>query len=312
MTATPIIEFAQFMGTADYLPTTLTIIFALNCSSGDETGRRAHAHVFFSSSQNPDKANATWLHLIPAVSYTPFAPCIISSPTTSHGEPASADPQSLNGGDFRGISQLYIIADLMHRIHQIQRTKRPNPRDEDAQASELRPCECFVGTIFPMFEDPVRGFDGDIDQDIIAGTGIGGLNAILLGRLGLTVDQSIEILERLQHEVLIAQMPFPTLASLGKAGSNELEQFAKRIVKDATGDPDTMMKREKPGCHSFVTAKHDTSSRSSVILSSYRLRTITDIDCTIWQAIRATLAVPEIFDPIRIGQYDDTPSLTYL
>ncbi|PVF96798.1 FabD/lysophospholipase-like protein [Serendipita vermifera] len=255
----------------------------------------------------------------------------------------------LDGGDFRGISQLYIIADLMHRIRQIQRTKCPDSRDHEyAGASELRPCKCF---------------------DVIAGTGIGGFNAILLGRLGLTVSQSIEILERLQHEVfddngrgvkyllnlfyfllrsywsgilstlvaiaaLSGTYRLDVFSNSGQSGqhrvilgfillfihisvallwnlwntpsttllsSNELEQFARRIVMEATGDPDTMMKTEKPSCHSFVTAKHDTDSSSSVVLSSYRLRNICDIDCTIWQAIRATLAIPEIFEPVRIA-----------
>jgi hypothetical protein len=172
--------------------------------------------------------------------------------------------------------------------------------------------------IFPIFDDAVRRFDGDIDQDIIAGTGIGGLNAILLGRLGLTVGQSIEILQRLQHEVfhdngtglkytlnllylllrshwnwilsslvvvaaVVGAYESTSVPNLVKSAqqwailgivivfitvlaalvwsmlyappttllsSSELERFAKRIVKEATGNPHTMMKTDKPACNS--------------------------------------------------------------
>jgi patatin-like phospholipase/acyl hydrolase len=71
----------------------------------------------------------------------------------------------LDGGGVRGLSSLYILKQLMELIN------INNPP---------RPCECF---------------------DMIGGTSTGGLIAIMLGRLGMTVEQCIIAYERLSPEI---------------------------------------------------------------------------------------------------------------
>jgi hypothetical protein len=65
---------------------------------------------------------------------------------------------SLDGGGVRGLSSLYILRDLMQRI-------------EATRREAVRPADCF---------------------ELIIGTGTGGISALLLGRMRMTVDDAIQ------------------------------------------------------------------------------------------------------------------------
>jgi patatin-like phospholipase/acyl hydrolase len=69
---------------------------------------------------------------------------------------------SLDGGGVRGLSSLVILKRIMHVLHQKAGVEEKEP---------FRPCEHF---------------------DIIAGTSTGGLIAIMLGTLRMSVDDAIE------------------------------------------------------------------------------------------------------------------------
>ena len=69
---------------------------------------------------------------------------------------------SLDGGGIRGLSSLLILQRIMHVLHQKAELDEKQP---------LRPCEYF---------------------DIIAGTSTGGLIAIMLGTLRMSVDEAIK------------------------------------------------------------------------------------------------------------------------
>ncbi|KIM72070.1 hypothetical protein PILCRDRAFT_43805, partial [Piloderma croceum F 1598] len=66
----------------------------------------------------------------------------------------------LDGGGIRGLSELIVLREIMRRI-----------QHDEGLPSVPRPCEYF---------------------DLIGGTSTGGFIAIMLGRLGLTVDQAID------------------------------------------------------------------------------------------------------------------------
>jgi predicted acylesterase/phospholipase RssA len=44
----------------------------------------------------------------------------------------------------------------------------------------------------------------------------------------------------------------------------------------------------------------------TALLRSYESRRVKEVDCTIWEASRATSAASSFFDPIKIGQFEET------
>lgn len=57
---------------------------------------------------------------------------------------------------------------------------------------------------------------------------------------------------------------------------------------------------------SFVCATRGEMGMHTTLLRSYDSRRPQEVDCTIWEAGRATSAASSFFDPIKIGQFDET------
>lgn len=57
---------------------------------------------------------------------------------------------------------------------------------------------------------------------------------------------------------------------------------------------------------SFVCAARGDTGVHTALLRSYRSRQVKEVDCTIWEAGRATSAASSFFDPITIGKYGET------
>ncbi|KAK4452580.1 acyl transferase/acyl hydrolase/lysophospholipase [Podospora aff. communis PSN243] len=177
-----------------------------------------------------------------------------------------------DGGGVRGLSSLYILKHLMEMI------------DVD---NPPRPCEYF---------------------DMIAGTSTGGLIAIMLGRLGMSVAECIDAYEKLlpsiftkEHHRLKINGKFQ-----GRFNHKALEKGVKDLLRDRGMSEDALMLDNRTGegsCKTFVCATSSAVSRT-VILSSYvnrlRGRDLADI-AQIWQVARATSAATSFFDPVKIG-----------
>lgn len=56
----------------------------------------------------------------------------------------------------------------------------------------------------------------------------------------------------------------------------------------------------------FVAATRGEMGMHTVLLRSYEPTKVTEVDCTIWEAGRATSAASSFFDPIKIGEFDET------
>ncbi|KAH6975787.1 hypothetical protein EDB80DRAFT_900003 [Ilyonectria destructans] len=180
---------------------------------------------------------------------------------------------ALDGGGVRGLSSLMILQNLMSTI------------DPD---SPPKPCDYF---------------------DMICGTSTGGLIAIMLGRLRMTVDECItaytflsdKVFEKKSHRVKIngqLQGRFDTVA---------LEQAVKQILVDNGHGEDALLKDpSKTACKVFVCATSKETG-DTVCLTSYRPRGLAHLyDSTkIWQACRATSAATTFFDPIAIGPFQE-------
>lgn len=115
---------------------------------------------------------------------------------------------SLDGGGVRGYSMLIILQELMYRAY-VETEGKPPKRDEIP-----KPCEYF---------------------DLIAGTGTGGLIAIMLGRLRLDIETCMDVYVRMTKKVFetdktIAGIPYKQ--TLFKA--SKLEEAIKQCVTEHT------------------------------------------------------------------------------
>ncbi|KAI5776949.1 acyl transferase/acyl hydrolase/lysophospholipase [Geopyxis carbonaria] len=178
---------------------------------------------------------------------------------------------ALDGGGIRGLSELIILESLMHRIkHDKQLDKIP------------RPCDYF---------------------DLIGGTSTGGLIAIMLGRLQMTIPEAIKQYSDLAERVFSQQK---WLWQDGKFKATALQEAIKEVVRNygVLEDPEETMldDRSIEGCKTFVCAvpsKHPDSPRR---LRSYTVRESQGYnDCKIWEAARATTAASTFFKHIAIG-----------
>lgn len=114
---------------------------------------------------------------------------------------------SLDGGGIRGLSSLMILQHLMTTI---------DPK------SPPKPCEYF---------------------DMIGGTSTGGLIAIMLGRLQMTVGECIDAYTRLSHKAFEKRKPPITFKGRirGRFNTSELERAVKQILSDCGLDQDTLL-----------------------------------------------------------------------
>lgn len=250
---------------------------------------------------------------------------------------------SLDGGGVRGYSMLIILQELMHRTF-VEIEGRAPKRHEIP-----KPADHF---------------------DLIAGTGTGGLIALMLGRLRLDIDTCKDLYVRLTRRVFETDKTFagiPYKRTLFKA--SKLEEAIREVVREHTisefeGNDilanATPMTPDSPRSHASggvdnapsrtmsqnsrysqvgmspvnpprnygslrwgnanallydaretrtktaVTAMFagKNSSGSSIMLRSYdsRKEPASDVNCSIWQAGRATSATGLAFKPIQIGQ----------
>ncbi|KAJ7154133.1 FabD/lysophospholipase-like protein [Mycena filopes] len=177
---------------------------------------------------------------------------------------------SLDGGGIRGLSTLYILETLMHRIqteHNLERVPLP--------------CDYF---------------------DLIGGTSTGGLIAILIGRLRMSVDEAILCYVEFSEKVFgKSKSSFGD----GKYSATIFENVVKALVKQKTGNTETLLLDDGAlggMCKVFVCARraHTIDLGIAELFRSYR-STNPPVVCTMWQAARATSAAPTLFKRIKIG-----------
>ena len=120
----------------------------------------------------------------------------------------SADTPCADGGGVRGYSMLILLQELMYRTYVECEGKAPK------REAIPKPCDYF---------------------DLIAGTGTGGLIAIMLGRLRLDVETCKEVYIRMTRRVFETDKTFagiPYRSTLFKA--SKLEEAIKDCVREHT------------------------------------------------------------------------------
>ncbi|KAG6865002.1 hypothetical protein C0991_005690 [Blastosporella zonata] len=183
---------------------------------------------------------------------------------------------SLDGGGVRGISELYILQDIMARIS----PNNPN----------IKPCEYF---------------------DMIAGTSTGGLIAIMLGRLKMTIPECITLYTSLASDIFSANFLQRT-KNIAMTGAyytaDNFEKGLKQIIKEKTGDENASMLDPDPTnkCKVFVVSgRSQNLSASAEHFRTYATKFPDQFaGVPIWKAARATSAAPTYLPPITINNVE--------
>jgi predicted acylesterase/phospholipase RssA len=190
---------------------------------------------------------------------------------------------SLDGGGVRGYSTLMILDQLMRKLGK-------------QRGEKLHPWEEF---------------------DMIAGTSTGGLIAIMLGRLQMSVAECIEayrdlssrVFKEARHPANLAGKASDLYRGRGRFEAGPLEQCVKELLVRKNMPEEELLKEEcnKDACKVFVCAIQAKNSEAVCIRSyeSSDYDTLYDI-CRVWEAARATSAASTFFPPVQIGPTKQT------
>ncbi|KAH8834505.1 hypothetical protein DL96DRAFT_495898 [Flagelloscypha sp. PMI_526] len=130
--------------------------------------------------------------------------------------------------------------------------------------------------------------------DMICGSGLGGLLAIMCGVFHMTGNQLVE------EFVGLCKVLFSRGLDIEQR-TIELEREIKRLaVTYTSGGEEKKMISQDNACKTFVCAASSHNVGHPRLFRTYRSRSNPSPDCTICEAIRATTALPGLFNPITI------------
>ncbi|CAE7123276.1 unnamed protein product, partial [Rhizoctonia solani] len=172
----------------------------------------------------------------------------------------------IDGGGVRGLTPLIILHEIMRRI-------------ENARAINIHPHEHF---------------------DVIAGTGTGGISACMLGRLQMPIDKAVREYAKFVKNVFKDRKRIGSTMYKG----TKLQEALKLMVRETTGNEAEMMNngRTSDGCKTVVLAmaRHNMNASLPTMFRSYSIPTGAGPECTIVNALYATMAHPDLFKSIEI------------
>ncbi|KAK6516638.1 hypothetical protein TWF506_006536 [Arthrobotrys conoides] len=190
----------------------------------------------------------------------------------------------LDGGGVRGLSSLLIVQRIMQQI-------APNVKNP-------RPCDYF---------------------DMISGTSTGGIIAIMLGRLQMSIDECIQAYRDMAKQIFGTD----TLERLARFGATKARfdaEVLERVIKQYAGNK-WMVNYYPNACKVFVVAVQSQNiDGGPKIFRTWGKKAINE-QVRIWEAVRATSAAPTFFKPMNIGGieysdgglgYNNPAMLTYL
>ncbi|KAI8445236.1 hypothetical protein BY996DRAFT_6424445 [Phakopsora pachyrhizi] len=180
----------------------------------------------------------------------------------------------LDGGGVRGLSMLYIVQSILAGV-----------RSRLGLKKTPLACECF---------------------EMICGVGTGGIIALLLGRLRLSIESAIVAYLKIVRNVF-GQGKGVLAALRGKTrfSASKLEAAMRDVLK-SVGESATLSETNGR-CKTFVmtmrvsqSEKTGESNSTPKTLRSYPTRKFFADRCTIYQAARATSASPLFFKPVQV------------
>ncbi|KAG8908731.1 hypothetical protein FRB99_002969 [Tulasnella sp. 403] len=180
---------------------------------------------------------------------------------------------SLDGGGVRGVMSLVILQHLMDRV-----------------APNTRPCDYF---------------------DLIGGTSTGGLIAIMLGRLRMTIPQCIRAYRELAQAVFDVSLLEQAINLLDahRFSGDELKAAVQLTVQRYQGTSSTKLwdnpdnRNGSQPCKTFVVAIPGCNvNRPAKLFRTYNNRFLQQSAdrCEIWEAALATSCAPSFFPEIKV------------
>ncbi|KLU92430.1 hypothetical protein MAPG_11376, partial [Magnaporthiopsis poae ATCC 64411] len=174
---------------------------------------------------------------------------------------------SLDGGGIRGLSSLLILEHIMEDI-----------RKKEGLPEVPRPCKRF---------------------DLIGGTSTGGIIAIMLGRLGMSVDECIRAYRKVAERAFTPKITaFLPASPSGAFSAKALEAAIRDTIKEHCVAPECATRRRE-GHSTAATCTHsemelrDTSCTNTYVPGTVLLQT---------RVARATSAATTFFKPISVGR----------
>ncbi|KAJ6483656.1 hypothetical protein DFH09DRAFT_1461458 [Mycena vulgaris] len=165
---------------------------------------------------------------------------------------------SLDGGGAGALSELLILERMMYRA-----------KTEGQLDSVPSPCDCF---------------------EVIGGSGTGGIIALMLGRLRMSVADTVSAYEKIR--------PQAKIGFTEEFRATQLEEVLKDIFKR-----ETMRDVRPDACKTFVCAMNEMNMNAGIpeLFRSYDTAEEPANDCMVWEAARATSAAPGLFKAMEIG-----------
>ncbi|KAF8602169.1 FabD/lysophospholipase-like protein, partial [Ceratobasidium sp. AG-I] len=141
--------------------------------------------------------------------------------------------------------------------------------------------------------------------DIMAGTGMGGVMLILMGRLKLSIDHTIEYCVEILERVFKDRK---WLSRDSVFSATTLEAVIGEIVARHCGRADARMMNledQSDGCRVLVCTRTADAIRAGITtcIRTYRVSANQGPDCTIVEAVRATTATPGMFKQAQIREH---------
>lgn len=192
-------------------------------------------------------------------------------------KPTAKKILSMDGGGVRGFSSLLILDHVMKTLG-------------DILGARLEPWQEF---------------------DMVAGTSTGGLIAIMLGRLRMSVAECIEAYKDLSRNIFtpthqmvnVAGKMVDFLKSKGKFRSEPLEGCVKQILREQELSESALVKDDGLDPPKMFVCAVEGINSDAVVIRSYKSKDYDDLYgvCEIWEAACATSAASTFFEPIKIG-----------
>lgn len=187
---------------------------------------------------------------------------------------------AIDSGGVYGLSPLLILERLMTEL-------AIHTGDDEA-----RPCDYF---------------------DLIVGSGTGGLIAVMLGRLKMSITEAIKEYTQLSRSFFV---PKPGPSVLGWSGTPEYLQFdAKKYESELQAFINRAIPHEHPhpnlaqhpeiadqccGRTLILASRADYADTTPRLFRSYEVHNARADEVPIWKIVRATTATPSIFPPMAI------------
>ncbi|KIM20375.1 hypothetical protein M408DRAFT_138671 [Serendipita vermifera MAFF 305830] len=175
---------------------------------------------------------------------------------------------SLDGGGVRGFSQLETLRNIMHRLNWDTKS--------DGSGTCTLPCEHF---------------------DLIGGSGTGGLIAIFLTKLRMSVEEVCDEFYTITEQVYEPDGLIPS------ERTSRLRRCMEGILTRRGIPTDLSLLDETPseGCAGFVVASLRSNIETNVCLRTYPIRNQPSSNITIIEAVLATCATQPTFSPVPFG-----------